>query len=62
MPLFAKLAFSQRSAFNRVATMTERGGSYEEKCLTEEEISAELLADELSDHTRFGGFHMGKNR
>ena len=29
--------------------MTERGGSYEEKCLTEEEISAELLADELSD-------------
>ena len=29
--------------------MTERGGSYEEKCLTEEEISAELLADTLSD-------------
>ena len=29
--------------------MTERGGSYEEKCLTEEEISAELLADVLSD-------------
>ena len=29
--------------------MTERGGSYKEKCLTEEEISAELLADTLSD-------------
>ena len=28
--------------------MTDRGGSYEEKC-TEEEISAELLADTLSD-------------
>ena len=29
--------------------MTERGGSYEEKYLTEEEISAELLAGTLSD-------------
>ena len=29
--------------------MTERGGSYEEKYLTEEEISVELLAETLSD-------------
>jgi hypothetical protein len=29
--------------------MTERGSSYEEKYLTEEEISVELLADTLSD-------------
>ena len=29
--------------------MTERGSSYEEKYLTEDEISAELLADTLSD-------------
>jgi hypothetical protein len=28
--------------------MAERGTSYEEKCLTEDEISAELLADTLS--------------
>ena len=73
--------------------MTERGSSYEEIYLTEDEILAELLADTLSDvpdnadsnsendsdssiignrqnkivhplpsYTRFGGFHMGKNR
>ena len=29
--------------------MTERGSSYEEKYLTEDEISAELLVDTLSD-------------
>jgi len=29
--------------------MTERGSSYEEKYLTEQEISTELLADTLSD-------------
>jgi hypothetical protein len=29
--------------------MTERGSAYEEKYLTEDEISAELLADTLSD-------------
>ena len=29
--------------------MTERGSSYEEIYLTEDEISAELLADTLSD-------------
>ena len=29
--------------------MKERGSSYEEKYLTEDEISAELLADTLSD-------------
>jgi len=29
--------------------MTERGSSYEEKYLTEDEIPAELLADTLSD-------------
>jgi hypothetical protein len=42
-------AFSQRSDFNHFTTMMERGGSYEEKYLTEDEISAELLADTLSD-------------
>jgi hypothetical protein len=36
------LAFSQRSDFNRCAPTTE-------KHLTEDEISAELLADTLSD-------------
>jgi len=29
--------------------MTEKGSSYEEKYLTEDEISAEYLADTLSD-------------
>ena len=29
--------------------MTERGNSYKEKYLTEDEISAELLVDTLSD-------------
>ena len=48
LPLLPSCAFSLRSAFNRITTMTERGGSYEEKYLTEE-ISVELLADTLSD-------------
>jgi hypothetical protein len=38
-------AFSWRSAFNHFTTMMERRSSYEEKYLTEDEISAELLAD-----------------
>jgi hypothetical protein len=42
-------AFSQRSDFNHFTPMTERDSSYEEKYLTEDEISAELLADTLSD-------------
>jgi hypothetical protein len=33
----------------QTSTMMERGGSYEEKYLTDDEISAELLADSLSD-------------
>ena len=33
----------------QTSTMTERGSSYEEKYLTEDEISAEFLADTLSD-------------
>ena len=48
-PLLLRSAFSQRSDFNHFTTMTERGSSYEEKYLTEDEISAELLADTLSD-------------
>jgi len=42
-------AFSQRSDFNHSTPMTERGSSYEEEYLTEDEISAQLLADTLSD-------------
>jgi len=48
-PLLLRSAFSQRSDFNHFTLMTERGSSYEEKYLTEDEISAELLADTLSD-------------
>ena len=33
----------------QTSTMMERGSSYEEKYLTDDEISAELLADTLSD-------------
>ena len=33
----------------QTSTMTERGSSYEEKYLTDDEISAELLVDTLSD-------------
>ena len=48
-PLLLCSAFSQRSDFNHLTPMTERGSSYEEKYLTEDKISAELLADTLSD-------------
>ena len=44
-PLLLCSAFSQRSDFNHSKPMTERGSSYEEKYLTEDEISAELLAE-----------------
>ena len=33
----------------QTSTMTERDSSYEKKCLTDDEISAELLTDTLSD-------------
>ena len=42
-------AFSYPSDFNHFTPMTETGSSYEEIYLTEDEISAELLADTLSD-------------
>jgi len=42
-------AFSQRSDFNHFTPMTERGSSYEEKYLTEDESLVELLVDTLSD-------------
>ena len=49
-PLLLCIAFSQLSDFNHFTPMTERGSSsYKEKYLTENEISAELLADTLSD-------------
>ena len=48
-PLLLCSAFSQRSDFNHFTPVTERGSCYEEKYLTEDEISAELLADTLSD-------------
>jgi len=48
-PLLLCSAFSQHSDFNHFTPMKERGSSYEEKYLTEDEISAELLADTLSD-------------
>ena len=47
-PLLLCSAFCQRSDFNHFTPMTERGSSYEEKYLTVDEISAELLADTLS--------------
>jgi len=40
-PLLLCSAFSQRSDFSHFTSMTERGSSYEEKYLTENEISAE---------------------
>ena len=48
-PLLLRTAFSQLSEFNHFTPMTERGSSYEEKYLTEDEIKAELFADTLSD-------------
>jgi hypothetical protein len=49
VPLLLCTAFSQLSDFNHFTPMIERGSSYEEKYPTEDEISAELLADTLSD-------------
>ena len=49
VPLLLCTAFSQLSDFNHFTPMMERGSSYEEKYLTEDKISAELLADTLSD-------------
>ena len=49
VPLLLCTEFSQLSGFNHFTPMTERGSSYEEKYLTEDEISAESLADTLSD-------------
>jgi len=48
VPLLLCNAFSQLSDFTHFTPMTERGSSYDEKYLTEDEISAELLADALS--------------
>jgi len=42
-------AFSQHSDFNHFTPMTERGSSYEEKYITGDEISVQLLVDTLSD-------------
>jgi hypothetical protein len=47
--LSPSVAFSQCSDFKHMTVMAERRTSYEEKCLTEDEISAELLAETLSD-------------
>ena len=49
VPLLLCTAFSQLSDINHFTPMTERGSYYEEIYLTEDEISAELLADTLSD-------------
>ena len=49
VPLLLCTPFCQLSDFNHVTPMTERGSSYEEKYLTEDEISAELLAGTSSD-------------
>jgi hypothetical protein len=42
VPLLLCTAFSQILDFNHFTPMTERGNSYEEKYLTEDEISTEL--------------------
>ena len=49
VPLLLCAAFSQHSDFNRFTPMMERRSSYGKKYVTEDEISAELLADTLSD-------------
>ena len=49
VPLLLCTAFSQLSDFNHFTPMTGRGSSYGGNYLTEDEISAELLADTLSD-------------
>ena len=48
-PLLLCSAFSQHSDFNHFTPMTERRSSDGKKYLTEDEISAEVLADTLSD-------------
>ena len=57
-PLLLCSAFSQRSDFNHVTPLTERGSSYEDEYLTEDEISAELLAVTLSDVPEIGRAHV----
>jgi hypothetical protein len=42
-------AFSQLSDFNHFTPMTERGSSYEEKYLTQDEISVDTLSDVPED-------------
>ena len=49
VPVLLCTTFSQLSDFNHFIPMTERGSSYDEKYLTEDEMSAELLAETLSD-------------
>jgi len=49
VPLLFCTAFSQLSDFNHFTPMTGKGSSYEEKYLTEDEITVELLAGTLSD-------------
>jgi hypothetical protein len=49
VPLLLCAAFSHLSDFNHFTPTTEIGSSYEEKYLTEDELSAELLANTLSD-------------
>jgi len=49
VPLLLCTAFSQLSDFNHFTPIKERGSSYEEKYLTKDEISVDLLADTLSD-------------
>jgi hypothetical protein len=48
-PLLLCSAFSQHSDFIHFTPMMERRSSYGKKYLTEDEVSAELLADTLSD-------------
>ena len=48
-PLLLCSAFSQHSDFDHFTPMMERRSSYWKEYLTEEEISAELFADTLSD-------------
>ena len=49
VPLLLCTSFSHLSDFNHFTPMTGRGSSYEKKYLTDDEISAELFADTLSD-------------
>jgi len=49
VPLLLCNAYNHLSDFKHFTPMKERGSSYQEKYLTEDEISAELLAVTLSD-------------